>query len=153
MRKRTDESGRAVMANVLWTPLAAGAFVAGLLISAPLTMTTAVAAAATADVGTSLTAARISQPLLLAQTSKKDDELLDKDDDDDDDDDDDLLKSDDDDDDDDDDEKDMKGEAALTVQFQQAVGQQVQLQLDAFVSYLESRDNGSGARAEILVQF
>ncbi len=139
MRKRTDESGRAVMANVLWTPLAAGAFVAGLLISAPLTMTTAVAAAATADVGTSLTAARISQPLLLAQTSKKDDELLDKDDDDDDDD--------------DDDEKDMKGEAALTVQFQQAVGQHVQLQLDAFVSYLESRDNGSGARAEILVQF
>ncbi len=138
MRKRTDESGRAVMANVLWTRLAAGAFVAGLLISAPLTMTTAVAAAATADVGTSLTAARISQPLLLAQTSKKDDELLDKDDDDDDD---------------DDDEKDMKGEAALTVQFQQAVGQHVQLQLDAFVSYLESRDNGSGARAEILVQF
>ncbi|MDE0725246.1 MAG: hypothetical protein OSB82_02045 [Alphaproteobacteria bacterium] len=137
------------MANVLWTPLAAGAFVAGLLISAPLTMTTAVAAAATADVGTSLTAGRISQPLLLAQTSKKDDELLDKDDDDDDDD---LLKSDDDDDD-DDDEKDMKGEAALTVQFQQAVGQHVQLQLDAFVSYLESRDNGSGARAEILVQF
>ena len=96
------------MANVLWTPLAAGAFVAGLLISAPLTITTAVAAAATADVGTSFTAARISQPLLLAQTSKKDDELLDKDDDDDDDDDD-LLKSDDDD---DDDEKDMKGEAA-----------------------------------------
>ena len=43
--------------------------------------------------------------------------------------------------------------AALTVQFQQAVGQHVQLQLDAFVSYLESRDNGSGARAEILVQF
>ena len=74
MRKRTDESGWAVMANVLWIPLAAGAFVAGLLISAPLTMTT-------------------------------------------------------------------------------AVGQHVQLQLDAFVSYLESRDNGSGARAEILVQF
>ncbi len=43
--------------------------------------------------------------------------------------------------------------AALTVQFQQAVGQHVQLQLDAFVSYLESRDNGSGARVEILVQF
>jgi hypothetical protein len=43
--------------------------------------------------------------------------------------------------------------AALTVQFQQAIGQHVQLQLDAFVSYLESRDNGSGARAEVLVQF
>ena len=43
--------------------------------------------------------------------------------------------------------------AALSVQFQQAIGQHVQLQLDGFVSYLESRDNGSGARAEILVQF
>lgn len=43
--------------------------------------------------------------------------------------------------------------AALTVQLQQAFGQHIQFQLDAFVSYLESRDNGSGARAEILVQF
>ena len=43
--------------------------------------------------------------------------------------------------------------AAFTVQFQQAVGQHVQLQLDTFVAYLEGRDNGSGARAEILVQF
>lgn len=43
--------------------------------------------------------------------------------------------------------------AAFTVQLQQAVGQHVQLQLDAFVAYLEGRDDGSGARAEILVQF
>jgi hypothetical protein len=43
--------------------------------------------------------------------------------------------------------------AALSVQFQQAIGQHVQLQLDGFVAYLEGRDNGSGARAEILVQF
>ena len=43
--------------------------------------------------------------------------------------------------------------AAFTVQFQQAVGQHVQLQLDGFVSYLEGRDNGAGTRAEILVQF
>ena len=43
--------------------------------------------------------------------------------------------------------------AAFTVQFQQAIGQRVQLQLDAFVSYIEGRTNGSGARAEILVQF
>ncbi len=43
--------------------------------------------------------------------------------------------------------------AAFTVQFQQAVGQHVQLQLDGFVSYLEGRDDGTGARAEILVQF
>lgn len=43
--------------------------------------------------------------------------------------------------------------AAFTVQFQQAIGQHVQLQLDGFVSYLEGRTNGSGARAEILVQF
>ena len=43
--------------------------------------------------------------------------------------------------------------ASFTVQFQQAIGQHVQLQLDGFVAYLEGRDNGSGARAEILVQF
>ncbi len=43
--------------------------------------------------------------------------------------------------------------AAFTVQFQQAIGQRVQLQLDAFVAYLEGRDNGSGSRAEILIQF
>lgn len=43
--------------------------------------------------------------------------------------------------------------AAFSVQFQQAIGQHVQLQLDAFAAYLEGRDNGSGARAEILVQF
>ena len=43
--------------------------------------------------------------------------------------------------------------AAFTVQFQQAIGQHVQLQLDGFVSYLEGRDNGAGARAEILIQF
>lgn len=43
--------------------------------------------------------------------------------------------------------------AAFSIQFQQAVGQRVQLQLDAFVSYLEGRDNGSGARAEYLIQF
>jgi len=43
--------------------------------------------------------------------------------------------------------------AAFTVQFQQAIGQHIQLQLDAFVAYLEGRDNGSGARSEILIQF
>ncbi|HER27129.1 MAG TPA: hypothetical protein ENI69_08470 [Rhodospirillales bacterium] len=43
--------------------------------------------------------------------------------------------------------------AGFSVQFQQAIGQRVQLQLDAFVAYLEGRDNGSGSRAEILVQF
>ncbi len=43
--------------------------------------------------------------------------------------------------------------AAFTVQFQQAFGRRVQLQLDGFVSYLEGRDNGAGARAEILIQF
>ena len=43
--------------------------------------------------------------------------------------------------------------AAITVQFQQALGQRVQLQLDGFVSYLEGRRNGTGLRAEILVQF
>ncbi len=42
---------------------------------------------------------------------------------------------------------------AITVQFQQALGQRVQLQLDGFVSYLEGRRNGTGLRAEILVQF
>ncbi len=43
--------------------------------------------------------------------------------------------------------------AAFSIQLQQAVGQHVQLQFDAFVSYLEGRDNGSGARAEFLFQF
>ena len=43
--------------------------------------------------------------------------------------------------------------AALTVQFQQAIGQHFQLQLDGFVSSLEGRDNGSGARIELLAQF
>ena len=43
--------------------------------------------------------------------------------------------------------------AALTVQFQQAFGQHYQLQLDGFVSSLEGRDNGSGARIELLAQF
>ena len=43
--------------------------------------------------------------------------------------------------------------AGFAVQFQQAIGQHVQFQLDGFVSYLEGRTNGSGARAEILVQF
>lgn len=43
--------------------------------------------------------------------------------------------------------------AAFSIQLQQAVGQRVQLQLDVFVSYLEGRDNGSGARAEYLIQF
>jgi len=41
----------------------------------------------------------------------------------------------------------------FSVQFQQAIGQHVQLQLDAFVSYLEGRTNGSGGRVEVLVQF
>ncbi len=43
--------------------------------------------------------------------------------------------------------------AAFTVQFQQAIGQHTQLQLDAFVSYIEGRDNGSGGRVEVLYQF
>ena len=43
--------------------------------------------------------------------------------------------------------------AALTVQFQQAIGQHFQLQIDGFVSYLENRDDGSGARIELLYQF
>ena len=43
--------------------------------------------------------------------------------------------------------------AAFTIQFQQAIGQRVQLQLDTFVAYLEGRTNGSGARFEVLVQF
>jgi hypothetical protein len=43
--------------------------------------------------------------------------------------------------------------AAFTFQLQQAVGQRVQLQLDGFVAYIEGRDNGSGARFEVLVQF
>ena len=52
-----------------------------------------------------------------------------------------------------DDDGDGTDQAALTIQLQQAVGQRVQLQFDAFYAYLEGRDNGSGARAEILVQF
>ena len=44
-------------------------------------------------------------------------------------------------------------QAELTIQFQQAIGQRFQLQLDAFYAYLEGRDNGSDARAEILIQF
>ena len=43
--------------------------------------------------------------------------------------------------------------AAFTTQFQQAIGQRIQLQLDAFVSYIEGRDNGSGGRVELLYQF
>jgi hypothetical protein len=43
--------------------------------------------------------------------------------------------------------------AAFSVQFQQAIGQRFQLQIDAFVSVLEGRDTGSGARFEILAQF
>ena len=43
--------------------------------------------------------------------------------------------------------------AGFSVQYQNAIAQRVQLQLDAFVSYLEGRTNGSGGRAEILVQF
>ena len=50
-------------------------------------------------------------------------------------------------------EEDQRDSAAFTVQFQQAIKQHYQLQLDAFVSYLEGRDNGSGARIELLVQF
>lgn len=43
--------------------------------------------------------------------------------------------------------------AAITLQYQHAMGQHTQLQLDGFVSYLEGRDNGSGARIELLFQF
>lgn len=43
--------------------------------------------------------------------------------------------------------------AAFSAQFQQAFWNHFQLQLDAFVSYLEGRTNGSGGRMEILVQF
>ena len=52
-----------------------------------------------------------------------------------------------------DDDGDGTDQAALTIQFQQAIGQRFQLQLDAFYAYLEGWDNGSGARAEIQVQF
>ena len=48
---------------------------------------------------------------------------------------------------------DMADSAALTVQFQQAIGQRFQLQLEGFVNYLEARENGSGARIELLTQF
>ena len=43
--------------------------------------------------------------------------------------------------------------AAFSVQFQQAIGQRFQLQIDGFVSILEGQDNGSGARLELLTQF
>jgi hypothetical protein len=43
--------------------------------------------------------------------------------------------------------------AGFSVQYQNAIAQRVQLQLDAFVSYLEGRTNGSGGRMEVLVQF
>ena len=52
-----------------------------------------------------------------------------------------------------DDDGDGTDRAALTIHFQQAIGQRFQLQLDAFYAYLVGRDNGSGARAEIQVQF
>ncbi len=52
-----------------------------------------------------------------------------------------------------DDDGDGADQAALTIQFQQATGQRFQLQLDAFYAYLEGRDNGPGARAEMQVQF
>ena len=52
-----------------------------------------------------------------------------------------------------DDGGDETDQEALTIQFQQAIGQRFQLQLDAFYAYLEGRDNGSDARAEILIQF
>jgi len=42
---------------------------------------------------------------------------------------------------------------ALGAQFQQAIGQRIQLQLDAFVAFQESRDLGSGGRVELLFQF
>ena len=51
------------------------------------------------------------------------------------------------------DDGDGADQAELTIQFQQAIGQRFQLQLDAFYAYLEGRDNGSDARAEILIQF
>ena len=43
--------------------------------------------------------------------------------------------------------------AAFSVQFQQAIGQHVQLQIDAFRSYLEDTPDGSGGRLEMLFQF
>jgi hypothetical protein len=42
---------------------------------------------------------------------------------------------------------------ALGAQFQQAIGQHVQLQLDAFVAFQETQNLASGGRVEILVQF
>ena len=41
----------------------------------------------------------------------------------------------------------------LFVTATEPIRQRVQLQFDAFYAYLEGWDNGSGARAEILVQF
>jgi hypothetical protein len=41
----------------------------------------------------------------------------------------------------------------LGAQFQQAIGQRVQLQLDAFVAFQETQNLASGGRFEILVQF
>ena len=48
---------------------------------------------------------------------------------------------------------DQRNSAALSAQFQQAFGRHFQLQLEAFRSYLEARNNGSGGRVEVLVQF
>jgi hypothetical protein len=42
---------------------------------------------------------------------------------------------------------------ALGAQFQQAIGQRVQLQIDAFVAFQETQNLASGGRFEILVQF
>ena len=41
----------------------------------------------------------------------------------------------------------------LFVTATEPIRQRVQFQFDAFYAYLEGRDNGSDARAEILVQF
>ncbi len=43
--------------------------------------------------------------------------------------------------------------AAFSAQFQQAIWTHFQLQVDAFVAYLEGRRNGSGGRVEMLFQF
>ena len=43
--------------------------------------------------------------------------------------------------------------AAFSAQFQQAIWTHFQLQIDAFVAYLEGRRNGSGGRVEMLFQF
>ena len=51
------------------------------------------------------------------------------------------------------DSDDQRDSAAVTLQFQQALGQHFQLQLEGFVNYLEARADGSGARIEMLAQF